>query len=95
MSKELKLPKLGQSNKSVYLPNNAKLTTLYKTQLPSGQLSDKAREVDVLPGLNRSLMSINKTSQEGYTTVFHPGEDRVTIHKPGTIKIITSEPPVL
>jgi hypothetical protein len=95
MSKELKLPKLGQSNKSIYLPNNAKLMMLYKTQLPFGQLSDKAREADVLPGLKRSLISINKTSQEGYTTVFHPGEEGVTIHKPGTIKIITSKPPVL
>ena len=54
MSKELKLPTLGQSNKSVYLPNNAKLTTSYKTQLPFGQMSDKAREADVLPGLKRS-----------------------------------------
>ena len=86
MSKELKLPKLGQSNKSVYFPNNSKLMASYKTQLPFGQLSDKAREADVLPGLKRSLMSINKISQEGYTTVFHPGEEGVTIHKPGTIK---------
>ncbi len=73
MSKELKLPTLGQSNQSVYLPNNAKLMTLYKTQLPFGQMSDKAREAKVLPGLKRSLMSINKISQEGCTTVFHPG----------------------
>jgi hypothetical protein len=58
-------------------------------------MSDKAREADVLPGLKRSLMSNNKISQEGYTTVFHPGEEGVTIHKPGTIKSITSKPPVL
>jgi hypothetical protein len=95
MSEELKLPNLGQSNKSLYLPNNAKLMTLYKTQLPFGQMSDKAREADVLPGLKRSLMSVNKISQEGYTTFFHTGEEGVTIHKPGTIKIITSKPPVL
>ncbi len=95
MSKELKLPTLGQSNKPVYLPNNPKLTTSYKTQLPFGQMSDKAREVDVLPGLKRSLMSVNKISLEGYTTVFHPGEKGATIHKLGTIKIITSKPPVL
>ena len=34
-------------------------------------------------------------SEEGYTTIFHPGEDGVTIHKEGTITITTSEPPVL
>jgi hypothetical protein len=95
MSKELKLPNMGQSNKAVYLPNNSKLTMLHKTQLPFEQLLDRAREADVLPGLKRSLTSVNKISQEGYTTVFHPGEDGVTIHKEGTITITTSEPPVL
>jgi hypothetical protein len=34
-------------------------------------------------------------SEEGYTTVFHPREEGVTIHKEGTINITTSEPPVL
>ncbi len=60
MSEEFKLPKLGQSNKFVYLPNNAKLMTSYKTQLPFEQLLDKAREADIRPGLKRSPMSINK-----------------------------------
>jgi hypothetical protein len=81
MSKELKLPKLGESNKSVYLPINAKLTTSYKTQLPFEHLLDRARQADVFPGLKKSLMSINKTLQEGYATVFHPREEEETIHK--------------
>jgi hypothetical protein len=34
-------------------------------------------------------------SEEGYTTVFHLGNEGVTIHKQGTITISTSEPPVL
>jgi hypothetical protein len=34
-------------------------------------------------------------SEEEYTTVFHPREEGVTIHKEGTINITTSEPPVL
>ena len=34
-------------------------------------------------------------SEEGYTTIFHPGEDGVTIHKEGTLTITTSAPPVL
>ncbi len=95
MSKESKLPNIGQSNKTVYLPNNSKLTMSYKTQLPFEQLLDRAREADVLPGLKRSLMSDNKISQEGYTTVFCPGEKGVTIHKEGTITITASKPPVL
>ncbi len=56
---------------------------------------DAAQEVVVLPGLKESLLSINKLSEEGYTTVFHPGNMGVTIHKKGAIAITTSEPPVL
>jgi hypothetical protein len=34
-------------------------------------------------------------SEEGYTTIFHPGEEGVSIHKKNTLTITTSEPPVL
>ncbi len=95
MSKELDLPTEAASNKDVYLPNNAKLKTPRQTKLPFKTLNNAAREADVLPGLKRSLLSVNKMSEEGYTTIFHPGEDGVTIHKEGTLTITTSAPPVL
>jgi hypothetical protein len=38
---------------------------------------------------------VNKISEEDYTTVFHLGNEGVTIHKKGIITITTSEPPVL
>ncbi len=34
-------------------------------------------------------------ANEGYIMVFHPGKEGVTVHKPGTIKILTTEKPVL
>ena len=34
-------------------------------------------------------------ADEGYTTIFHLGEEGVTIHKPGTLTITATEPPVL
>ncbi len=34
-------------------------------------------------------------AKEGYTRIFHPGEDGVTIHKEGTLTITTNAPPVL
>ena len=34
-------------------------------------------------------------SEEGYTTIFHPGEEGVSIHKKCTLTITTSEPPFL
>ena len=95
MSKELNLPNTGPSNKEVYLPDDTKLMTANKTLLPFEQLTKAAREADVLPGLKKSLASVNKWSEEGYTTVFHPGKQGVTVHNPGTLTITTSEPPVL
>jgi hypothetical protein len=34
-------------------------------------------------------------SEEGYTTIFHPGNKGVTIHKPDTLNVTMNNPPVL
>ena len=65
------------------------------TQLPFEQLSDEARRANILPGLTKSLISVNKMAENGYTTIFRPGNEGVTFHKKGTLTITTSEPPVL
>jgi hypothetical protein len=72
--KELGLPNDGVSNKEVFLLDNSKPRTSHKTKLPFKQLSDAAREAHISPGLKRSILSINKISEEGYTTILHPGE---------------------
>ncbi len=91
----MNLPKGNLSTKEVYLPDDTKLRATYQTKLPLKQLSDKAREVDILPGLTTPLISVNKLAEEGYTTIFHPGENGVTIHEPGTVKITTTTDPIL
>ena len=91
----MNLPRGGRSTKEVYLPDDTKLQATYRTQLPLKQLSDKAREADILPGLTTPLISVNKLADEGYTTIFHPGEDGVTIHEPGTVKVTTTTDPIL
>jgi hypothetical protein len=95
ITEEMNLPKGQKSNKQVYLPDDTTLRTSTKTKLPFPNLSEAAREADILPGLKRSLMSVNKMSQEGYTTIFHPGEQGVTIHEKGTFKIITTKKTVI
>jgi hypothetical protein len=92
---EMNLPKMGISNKEVYLPDNTTLQATYRTELPLKKLSEKAREADILPGLKTPLISVNKMAEEGYTTIFHPGEEGVTVHKHGTVSITTTKPPVL
>jgi hypothetical protein len=95
MSKDLNLPRTGLSQIEVFLPDNSKLQSSRKTQLPFQQLAPKPREADIIPGLTKSLLSINKMSENGYTTVSLSGNKGVTIHKEGTLTIMTSEPPVL
>jgi hypothetical protein len=66
MSKDLKLPRTGPSQNEVFLPDNSKLQSSSNPQLPFKQLTPKAREVDILPGLTKSLLSINKMSENEY-----------------------------
>jgi hypothetical protein len=94
-SEEMDLPEEGQSNKAVYLLNGNIIQTTKRTSLPFRQLSNRAREAHVLPQLRQSLMSVNKLSEEGYTTIFHPENEGVTVHERGTLTIATSSPPVL
>jgi len=91
-SEEMDLPKEG---KSVYLPNGDIIRMTKRTSLPFQQISKRAREAHVLPHLRQSLMSVNKLSEEGYTTIFHPENEGVTVHEKGTLTITTSNPLVL
>jgi hypothetical protein len=95
ISDELDLPKTGASKINLYLPDNSTLQTSNKTLLPFEQLSNKAREAHILPGLKKSPLSVNKMAENGCTTIFHEGNEGVTIHKSGTLSITTSEPSVL
>jgi hypothetical protein len=71
------------------------LKATIKVQLPIPELSSKARAAIVVPGLKRNLDSVSKFSDAGYTTVFHPGEEGVTIHAPNTFHITTTTQPIL
>ena len=92
---EMNLPRTGPSDITVYLPDDSTLKATGTTQLPFQQLSTKARKANILPGLTKSLISMNKMAESGYTTIFRPGDKGVTFHKEGTLTITTSEPPVL
>ena len=52
---EMNLPRMGKSNKEVYLSDNTTLQATYRTELSLNQLSTKAREADILPGLQTPL----------------------------------------
>jgi hypothetical protein len=50
------------------------------TSLPFQQLNKKAKKAHILPHLHQSLMSLHKMLNKGYTTIFHPENEGVTVH---------------
>ena len=95
VTEDSNLPGTGPSELTVYLPDDSTLKSIGTTQLPFEQLSTQARKANILPGLTKSLISVNKMAESGYTTIFRPGDKGVTFHKEGTLTITTSAPPVL
>ena len=95
ITEDLNLPRTGPSELTVYLPDDSTLKSIGTTQIPFEQLSTQARNANILPGLTKSLISVNKMAESGYTTIFRPGDEGVTFHKEGTLTITTSAPPVL
>lgn len=76
----------------MYLPNGNTINGSEKAELPIINLPAKAKNVDVLPNLKKSLFCVGKVADEGYTIIFHPRNQGVTIHKEGTVTITATTP---
>jgi hypothetical protein len=88
--------KTGTSNKVVTLPNGEKIKASHTVHLPFDMLSDAARQAHVLPNLRTNLLvSVPKLADAGYTTIFHPHGEGVTVHKSENILIQSHNSPVL
>jgi hypothetical protein len=87
---------MGESNVSVQLPNGDSICASHTVNLPYSALSQAARHAHVLLHLTtNSLVSVPKLADAGYTTVFHPGKQGVTIHGTNTVSIHQRCKPVL
>jgi hypothetical protein len=87
------LPHIGEpSTKQVYLPNGSVISGSERAELPNVNFPTVAKRVDILPNLKKSLFSVGKVADEGYTTIFHPRNEGVTIHKEGTVTITSTKP---
>ena len=84
------------SNKEVRMPNGQTLSTSFKALLPNTTLNPKARQCDILPGLqHNSLVSVGKLSDAGYCTIFMPGNQGVQVVDGNKVKINVSGEAVL
>ena len=78
------------------MPNGQTLSTSFKTLLPNTSLNQKARECDILPGLqHNSLVSIGKLLDTGYCTIFMRGNQGVHVIGGNNVKIYVSGEAVL
>ena len=90
------IPTGQPSFKTVRMPNEQTLATSLKALLPNKLLNPKARECDILPGLQHSsLVSVGKLADAGYCTIFMPGNQGVQVLNGNNVKINVSGDAVL
>ena len=69
--------------------------TTEKFKLPMIKLSYKAREVDMLPGIINTLLSVTLFSNEGYTRIFHLHDRGATVNGPESVEITLTKNTIL
>ncbi len=86
----------GQSSKTVSTANGHVMKATMTALLPLRQLKARAREAIVIPEMStKALMSVKQLANQGYTTIFHPCLQGVTVHDNDSFILITSKPPLL
>jgi hypothetical protein len=84
------------SNKIVVTANGTELPASNNALLPTRALSKGAREAIVVPGMiQRALMSVAMLANNGYTTVFLPGQEGVNVFHANDVDISSTAPPAL
>ncbi len=86
----------GPSDRRVVTAAGHVLQASNTALLPTTKLSKGARVAHVLQGLQpKALMSVKALADEGYTTIFHPHNQGVTVHDGDDVKLTLSSPAVL
>ena len=86
----------GRSDKVVETAGGTKLQATDTGLLSTRALSKGAREAIVVPGMSQpALMSVSTLANNGYTTVFLPGNDGVDIYGANDVVISSTAPPAL
>ena len=86
----------GPSNTIVVAANGGELTASNTALLPTCALSKGARKAIVVPGMKqRALMSVATLANNGYTTVFLPGQEGVNVFHAKDVNISAIAPPAL
>lgn len=86
----------GPADAIIVAANGAPMQATKVVELPIPGLSRQATQAMVVPALNQpALLSVRQLADHGYTTVFHPHKQGVTVHDVDSFKLATSEPALL
>eukprot|EP00804_Cyclotella_cryptica_P017719 CCRYP_001156-RA/>CCRYP_001156-RA protein AED:0.37 eAED:0.37 QI:0/0/0/1/0/0/2/0/305 len=86
----------GTSNKLVRAADGGLMPARSTGLLALTKLHEGAREALVVPGLKpKALMCVSPLANNGYTTIFHPYQQGVTVHDADSFDLTLTSPPVL
>ena len=86
----------GRSEKVVLTAGGTKLHATNTGLLSTTALSKGAREAIVVPGMSQpALMSVSTLADNGYTTVFLPGQEGLNVFNANDVDISSTAPPAL
>ncbi len=86
----------GTSDKLVRAADGGLMPASSTGLLALTNLRKGAREALVVPGLKpKALMSVSPLANNGYTTIFHPHKQGVTVHDTDSFTLTLKSPPVL
>ena len=86
----------GPSNRRVVTAGGQVLEASNTALLPTTKLSVGAREAHVLKGLKpKALLSVKTLADNGYTTIFHPHDQGVTVHGLNDFELTLKSPALL
>ena len=77
------------SRKIVGMANGRVERATERVLLPVPTLSQAAREGDELPSLKNSLISVPTMANNGYTTIFKPGNEGIKVYHSQDIQVTT------
>ena len=84
---------LGQMSSKIFMLPDKCTHCAMKKMLLKHNIQDGAREVNIVPGLHTTLISVPKLADANYITVFD--KTKATIYNATTTDIRTTEPPIL
>ena len=83
----------GQMSNKTFMLLDKRTHCAMKKMLLKHQLRQGAREVNIVPGLHTTLISVSKLADENYVMIFNKNEAK--IYDTTTTNVSTTQPPIL